>query len=55
MNRNGAKCADVWCASAADGADVNSGTCDSATNQQWVLTPAGSSSAVRPAGGSAGG
>ena len=42
LNRNSARCADVWFQSTADGAAVNSGTCNSGTNQQWVPTAAGS-------------
>ena len=42
LNRNSAKCADVWYASTANGAAVNSGNCNSGTNQQWVPTPVGS-------------
>lgn len=42
LNRNSGKCADVWYASTADGAAVNSGNCNSGTNQQWVPTPVGS-------------
>ncbi|WSQ13059.1 RICIN domain-containing protein [Streptomyces sp. NBC_01231] len=42
LNRNTGKCADVWYASTADGAAVNSGNCNSGTNQQWVPTPVGS-------------
>jgi arabinan endo-1,5-alpha-L-arabinosidase len=42
LNKNSAKCADVWYASTADGAAVNSGNCNSGTNQQWVPTRVGS-------------
>ncbi|QDN74302.1 family 43 glycosylhydrolase (plasmid) [Streptomyces sp. S1A1-7] len=38
LNRNSAKCADVWYLSTADGAAVNSGNCNSGANQQWVPT-----------------
>ncbi|WP_371657709.1 family 43 glycosylhydrolase [Streptomyces sp. NBC_00280] len=42
LNRNSDKCADVWSASTADGASVNSGNCNSGSNQQWVPTAVGS-------------
>ncbi|MFE7836072.1 RICIN domain-containing protein [Streptomyces sp. NPDC057474] len=42
LNRNSAKCADVWSLSTADGAAVNSGSCNSGANQQWVLAAVGS-------------
>ena len=42
LNRNSAKCADVWFASTADGAAVNSGTCNSGANRRWVSTAVGS-------------
>ncbi|MBP5872387.1 family 43 glycosylhydrolase [Streptomyces sp. LBUM 1486] len=42
LNRNADKCADVWFASTADEASVNSGNCNSGTNQQWVSTAVGS-------------
>jgi arabinan endo-1,5-alpha-L-arabinosidase len=41
LNRNSAKCADVWYLSTADGAAVNSGNCNSGANQQWVPTAVG--------------
>lgn len=42
LNRNSAKCADVWNASTTNGASVNSGNCNSGTNQQWETSPVGS-------------
>lgn len=41
LNRNSAKCADVWYLSTADGAAVSSGNCNSGTSQQLVPTAVG--------------